>query len=72
MKTLRCYKTPPATDRPPRLLVADLGTSHEERYAFYHSIEIGRLREGEEAAVGVLLVKDPAVSSGKIEIELAT
>ena len=63
MRILRCYNTPPATDRPPRELVADSGTPHEERYTFYHSIEIGRLHEGEEAAAGVLLVKDPAVSS---------
>jgi len=62
-KTPRRYKAPPASDRPPRILVESPGTSREELYVFYHSIEIGRFHEDGEPAPGVLWVKDPAVSS---------
>ena len=62
-KALRCYKTPPPTDRPSRQLVENPGTPHEEQYTFYHSIEIGRFHQGDEPTSGVLRVKDPAVSS---------
>ncbi|UCF79416.1 MAG: adenylate/guanylate cyclase domain-containing protein [Candidatus Eiseniibacteriota bacterium] len=63
MADSRFYKTPPATDRPARELVACAGTAQEERYTFYSSIEIGRYSEGRETETGVLLVKDPTVSS---------
>jgi class 3 adenylate cyclase len=59
----RFYKTPPRTDRPPRSLVADAGTAGEERFTFYDRIEIGRFREGVDLTPGVLLVRDPTVSS---------
>jgi len=59
----RFYKTPPRTDRPPKTLVAGAGTAGEERYTFYDRIEIGRYREGEDVRPGVLLLRDPTVSS---------
>jgi class 3 adenylate cyclase len=63
MGTSRFYKTPPPTDRPARELEAGAGTSEEERYTFYSSIEIGRYSEGRETEAGILLVQDPTVSS---------
>ena len=59
----RFYVTPPCTDRPPRTLVAGVGTAGEERYTFYDRIEIGRYRESEDLPPGVLLLGDPTVSS---------
>jgi len=59
----RVYKTPPRTDRPPRTLIAAAGTAGEERYTFYDRIEIGRCREGVDFPPGVLLLRDPTVSS---------
>jgi len=63
----RFYKTPPRTDRPPRILVAGAGTVDEERFTFYDRIEIGRYGEGygegEGFPPGVLLLCDPTVSS---------
>jgi class 3 adenylate cyclase len=63
MEASRFYRTPPPTDRPARELLVNAGTPDEERYTFYSNIEIGRYSEGREKETGVLLVKDPTVSS---------
>jgi class 3 adenylate cyclase len=59
----RFYKTPSRTDRPPRTLVAVGDAAGEERYTFYDRIDIGRYSEAEDFPSGVLLLRDPTVSS---------
>lgn len=43
-------------------LVAHAGTDRERRFAFRHSLEIGRDEEGRKAVPGLLLIRDPVIS----------
>lgn len=56
------YNAPPATDRPAKQLVVEGGGDDAQNFTFYDRIELGRFKEDRQAA-GVLLVKDPTVSS---------
>jgi class 3 adenylate cyclase len=56
------YCAPPATNHPCKRLVADNGLSTGVSFTFFDQIEIGRHKEGRDAP-GLLLVKDPTVSS---------
>ncbi len=56
------YSDPlPTGHRPKRLVMAD-GLNPGASFTFYDRIEIGRFREG-RASAGVLLIRDPTVSS---------
>jgi len=56
------YIEPPATHHPAKRLVVVGGDDDGTSYPFFDRIEIGRYREGREAA-GRLLVIDPTISS---------
>jgi class 3 adenylate cyclase len=56
------YTDPSPTSHPPKRLVVEVGSVRAASFTFYDRIQIGRYREGREAP-GVLLVKDPTVSS---------
>ncbi|MGB5159942.1 MAG: adenylate/guanylate cyclase domain-containing protein [Thermoanaerobaculia bacterium] len=56
------YIEPSPTQHPPKRLVQVGGDEDGVSYAFFDRIEIGRYREGREAA-GCLLITDPTVSS---------
>ena len=57
------YRKPRSAYRKPKQLVAFNGTPEEQRFTFYDRIEIGRYKEGLNAMPGVLLLRDPTVSS---------
>jgi class 3 adenylate cyclase len=59
---LTSYTDPSPTRHPPKRLVVEVGSVQPAIYTFYDRIEIGRYREGRESP-GVLLVRDPTVSS---------
>ena len=56
------YRAPPATSHSSKRLVVDNGLSNGVSFTFFDHIEIGRHKEGRDAP-GLLLVKDPTVSS---------
>jgi adenylate cyclase len=56
------YRAPPATDRPAKRLVLEGAQGDGESFPFHDRIELGRFKESRDAT-GVLLVKDPTVSS---------
>jgi class 3 adenylate cyclase len=56
------YRAPPATGRPAKRLVLEGAQGDGESFPFHDRIELGRFKEGRDAT-GVLLVKDPTVSS---------
>ena len=56
------YQAPPVTDRPAKRLVVDGGDDDAESFTFFDRIEVGRFKEDRRAS-GVLLVKDPTISS---------
>jgi class 3 adenylate cyclase len=56
------YTPPIGGSRPPRHLLCQPGTAHEQRFVFYETLEIGRLEAGRTEAPGVLLVGDSTVS----------
>ncbi len=60
--TKTSYCAPPATRHPSKRLVVDNGLSNGVSFTFFDHIEIGRDKEGGDAP-GLLLVKDPTVSS---------
>ena len=60
--TTTSYCAPPATRHPSKRLVVDNGLSNGVSFTFFDHIEIGRDKEGRDAP-GLLLVKDPTVSS---------
>ena len=60
--TKTSYCAPPATRHPSKRLVVDNGLSNGVGFTFFDHIEIGRDKEGRDAP-GLLLVKDPTVSS---------
>ncbi len=56
------YRAPPATDRPAKSLVLEGAHGDGECFPFHDRVELGRYKEGRDAS-GVLLIKDPTVSS---------
>ena len=56
------YRVPPATKHPAKTLVVENGLDRGASFTFFDHIEIGRHKEG-SAVPGLLLVKDPTVSS---------
>jgi len=60
--TTTSYCAPPATSHPSKRLVVDAGLSNGVSFTFFDHIEIGRYKEDRDAP-GLLLVKDPTVSS---------
>jgi class 3 adenylate cyclase len=60
--TTASYSVPPATQYPTKALVVENGSDSGASFTFFNRIEIGRHKEGRDAP-GLLLVKDPTVSS---------
>lgn len=58
--TLASYRSPPFSDYPSKCLVTEAGSN--ESYLFYERLEIGRFHPS-RLQVGLLLIKDPTVSS---------
>jgi adenylate cyclase len=56
------YRQPPITQHPAKRLVVENGHDNGTSFTFFDHIEIGRYKEG-HGAPGLLLVKDPTVSS---------
>jgi len=56
------YREPPTTQHPAKTLVVKNGADSGASFTFFHRIEIGRFKEGHDAP-GLLLVRDPTVSS---------
>ena len=60
--TTTSYCAPPPTSHPSKRLVVDNGLGNGTSFTFFDHIEIGRYQGGREVP-GLLLVKDPTVSS---------
>lgn len=58
---VRYAPRPGPAGREPSALIADAGTSREQRFTFHDQIEIGR-DDGRPEAAGFLLIRDPVVS----------
>jgi adenylate cyclase len=56
------YRIPPATSHPTKKLVVNNGIDNGVSFTFFNHIEVGRYKEGRDAP-GVLLVRDPTISS---------
>ena len=56
------YREPPASQHPSKTLVVKNGADTGASFTFFHRIEVGRYKEGHDTP-GLLLVKDPTVSS---------
>jgi class 3 adenylate cyclase len=56
------YRVPPATQHPAKTLRVENGPNSGASFTFFNHIEIGRYKEGRDAP-GLLLVRDPTVSS---------
>ena len=59
----RCrYLAPAGGAAPAKYLVANLGSSSEQRFCFYDALEVGRYETGRAEVPGHLLIDDPTVS----------
>jgi len=56
------YTAPAGGALPPKHLVWEPGTSHEEAFLFHETLEVGRLEAGRKETPGLLLVEDSTVS----------
>lgn len=70
MQTLIRYVAPPPTDLPPMYLVEVSDGKSQRRFPFYDRVEIGRDDDARIAAPGMLLMRDPTVSSRHCVIAL--
>jgi len=61
-ETTASYRAPQATRHPAKRLVVENGHNNGDSFTFFDRIEIGRYKENREAP-GLLLVRDPTVSS---------
>ena len=60
--TSAIYSAPPVSQYPAKALVVESGPNGGASFTFFDRIEIGRHKEGRNTP-GVLLVKDPTVST---------